>query len=107
MNCSAQCVQYASQRCKVAHWRSLISPELTKISCLILRLTVLIQVLPPIRKLGSLKAGQSSFRVVGSAVTQSRGIEFGEISSMQEAEEEQLEPFYNLLQKMANLELIT
>ena len=33
-------------------------------------------------QVGSL-AGQSSFQVVGSAITRSRGIEFGEISSMQ------------------------
>ena len=51
--------------------------------------------------MGSL-AGQSSFQVVGSAITRSRGIEFGEISSMQEAERA-IRTVLQSAQKMANL----
>ncbi|MCH2329553.1 MAG: cell division protein FtsA, partial [Rhodobacterales bacterium] len=52
-------------------------------------------------EVGSL-AGQSSFQVVGSAITRSRGIEFGEISSMQEAERA-IRTVLQSAQKMANL----
>lgn len=72
----------------------------TKISCLILRFDGFDPSLAS-DQVGSL-AGQSSFRVVGSAVTQSRGIEFGEISSMQEAERA-IRTVLQSAQKMANL----
>jgi cell division protein FtsA len=72
----------------------------TKISCLILRFDGLDPSLAS-DQVGSL-AGQSSFRVVGSAITQSRGIEFGEISSMQEAERA-IRTVLQSAQKMANL----
>ncbi len=72
----------------------------TKIGCLILRFDGLDLSLAS-DQVGSL-AGQSSFRVVGSAITQSRGIEFGEISSMQEAERA-IRTVLQSAQKMANL----
>tara|TARA_B100001057_G_scaffold424451_1_gene447233 strand:+ start:1737 stop:3071 length:1335 start_codon:yes stop_codon:yes gene_type:complete len=72
----------------------------TKIGCLILRFDGLEPTLSS-DQVGSL-AGQSSFRVVGSAITQSRGIEFGEISSMQEAERA-IRTVLQSAQKMANL----
>ena len=72
----------------------------TKIGCLILRFDGLDPSLAS-DQVGSL-AGQSSFQVVGSAITRSRGIEFGEISSMQEAERA-IRTVLQSAQKMANL----
>ena len=72
----------------------------TKIGCLILRFDGLDPSLAS-DQVGSL-AGQSSFQVVGSAITRSRGIEFGEISSMQEAERA-IRTGLQSAQKMANL----
>ena len=72
----------------------------TKIGCLILRFDGLDSSLAS-DQVGSL-AGQSSFQVVGSAITRSRGIEFGEISSMQEAERA-IRTVLQSAQKMANL----
>ena len=72
----------------------------TKIGCLILRFDVTDPSLAS-DQVGSL-AGQSSFQVVGSAITRSRGIEFGEISSMQEAERA-IRTVLQSAQKMANI----
>ena len=72
----------------------------TKIGCLILRFDGLDPSLAS-DQVGSL-AGQSSFQVVGSAITRSRGIEFGDISSMQEAERA-IRTVLQSAQKMANL----
>ena len=72
----------------------------TKIGCLILRFDGLDPSLAS-DQVGPL-AGQSSFQVVGSAITRSRGIEFGEISSMQEAERA-IRTVLQSAQKMANL----
>ena len=72
----------------------------TKIGCLILRFDGLDPSLAS-DQVGSL-AGQSSFQVVGSAITRSRGIEFGEISSMQEPERA-IRTVLQSAQKMANL----
>ena len=72
----------------------------TKIGCLILRFDGLDPSLAS-DQVGFL-AGQSSFQVVGSAITRSRGIEFGEISSMQEAERA-IRTVLQSAQKMANL----
>ena len=72
----------------------------TKIGCLILRFDGLDPSLAS-DQVGSL-AGQSSFQVVGSAITRSRGIEFGEISSMQEAERA-IRTVLQSAKKMANL----
>ena len=72
----------------------------TKIGCLILRFDGLDPSLAS-DQVGSL-AGQSSFQVVGSAITRSRGIEYGEISSMQEAERA-IRTVLQSAQKMANL----
>ena len=72
----------------------------TKIGCLILRFDGLDPSLAS-DQVGSL-AGQSSFQVVGSAITRSRGIEFGEIASMQEAERA-IRTVLQSAQKMANL----
>ncbi len=55
-----------------------------KVGCLILRFDGMEHITDP-DGVTSL-AGQSGFRVIGSATTRSRGIEFGEISSMVEAE---------------------
>ena len=56
----------------------------SKVGCLILRFDGMEHITDP-DGVTSL-AGQSGFRVIGSATTRSRGIEFGEISSMVEAE---------------------
>ena len=56
----------------------------SKVGCLILRFDGMDHITDP-DGVTSL-AGQSGFRVIGSATTRSRGIEFGEISSMVEAE---------------------
>ena len=56
----------------------------SKVGCLILRFDGMEHIIDP-DGVTSL-AGQSGFRVIGSATTRSRGIEFGEISSMVEAE---------------------
>ena len=56
----------------------------SKIGCLILRFDGLDSSIAS-DQVGSL-AGQTSFQVVGSAITRSRGVEFGEIYSKQEAE---------------------
>ena len=72
----------------------------SKIGCLILRFDGLDSGIAS-DQVGSL-AGQTSFQVVGSAITRSRGVEFGEISSMQEAEKA-IRTVLQSAQKMANL----
>jgi len=56
----------------------------SKVACLVLRFdsAMALQETP---EMGAL-AGQSGFRVIGAATTRSRGVMFGEISSMQETE---------------------
>ena len=56
----------------------------TKIGCLILRFDGVDRNIDA-ETVGPM-AGQSGFRVIGSATTRSRGIEFGEVVSMPEAE---------------------
>jgi len=56
----------------------------SKIACLILRFDGSAK-LSEDNSIGSL-AGQSGFRVVGAATTRSRGVQFGEITAMQETE---------------------
>ncbi|MGC9419522.1 MAG: cell division protein FtsA, partial [Rhodovulum sp.] len=56
----------------------------SKISCLVLRFDG-IRPAGGVEQIGSL-AGQSRFRVIGAATTRSRGISFGEIHGMHEAE---------------------
>ncbi|TDK43209.1 cell division protein FtsA [Antarcticimicrobium luteum] len=56
----------------------------SKIACLILRFDGTAR-LSEDNSIGSL-AGQSGFRVVGAATTRSRGVQFGEITAMQETE---------------------
>ena len=68
----------------------------TKIGCLILRFDGLDPSLAS-DQVGSL-AGQSSFQVVGSAITRSRGIEFGEYPRCKK-QRGQFGRFYNLLRK--------
>ena len=72
----------------------------TKIGCLILRFDGTVyrdheDGVGPI-------AGQSGFRVIGSATTRSRGIAFGEIFSMQEAERA-IRTALQSAQKLANM----
>ncbi len=56
----------------------------SKIACLVLRFDG-VGDLSEDGSIGSL-AGQSGFRVIGAATTRSRGVQFGEISAMQETE---------------------
>ena len=56
----------------------------SKIACLILRFDGTGR-LSEDNSIGSL-AGQSGFRVIGAATTRSRGVQFGEITAMQETE---------------------
>lgn len=72
----------------------------SKVGCLILRFDGMDQAIDP-DGVTSL-AGQSGFRVIGSATTRSRGIEFGEISSMPEAERA-IRTALQSAQKLANV----
>ncbi len=54
----------------------------SKIACLVLRFD---PTTPPGDGVGSM-AGKSSFRIIGAATTRSRGVRFGEIDTMHEAE---------------------
>ncbi|WP_109466520.1 cell division protein FtsA [Albibacillus kandeliae] len=56
----------------------------SKIACLVLRFDGTVR-LSDDNSIGAL-AGQSGFRVVGAATTRSRGVQFGEITAMQETE---------------------
>ncbi len=56
----------------------------SKIACLVLRFDGSSR-LSEDNSIGSL-AGQSGFRVIGAATTRSRGVQFGEVTSMQETE---------------------
>ena len=56
----------------------------SKIACLVLRFDGSGR-LSEDNSIGSL-AGQSGFRVIGAATTRSRGVQFGEITAMQETE---------------------
>lgn len=56
----------------------------SKIACLVLRFDGIGR-LSEDNSIGSL-AGQSGFRVIGAATTRSRGVQFGEITAMQETE---------------------
>ncbi len=56
----------------------------SKIACLVLRFDGTSR-LSDDNSIGSL-AGQSGFRVIGAATTRSRGVQFGEVTSMQETE---------------------
>jgi len=72
----------------------------SKVGCLILRFDGMEHITDP-DGVTSL-AGQSGFRVIGSATTRSRGIEFGEISSMVEAERA-IRTALQSAQRLANL----
>ena len=72
----------------------------TKVSCLILKFDGLAY-RDEADGVGPL-AGQSGFRVIGSATTRSRGIGFGEIYSMQEAERA-IRTALQSAQKLANM----
>lgn len=56
----------------------------SKIACLVLRFDGTVE-LSNDNSIGSM-AGQTGFRVIGAATTRSRGVEFGEITAMQETE---------------------
>ncbi len=71
----------------------------TKIACLVLRFDGG-NWQPGIDGVGSL-AGQSGFRVLGAATTQSRGVRFGEIDTMRETERA-IRTALQAAQKMAN-----
>lgn len=72
--------QQAMQRGVVA----ILDVGSSKIACLVLRFDGTSR-LSDDNSIGSL-AGQSGFRVIGAATTRSRGVQFGEITSMQETE---------------------
>ncbi len=72
--------QQAMQRGVVA----ILDVGSSKIACLVLRFDGSSR-LSEDNSIGSL-AGQSGFRVIGAATTRSRGVQFGEITSMQETE---------------------
>jgi len=72
----------------------------SKIACLVLRFDTS-QRKPLLDGVGSL-AGQAGFRVIGAATTRSRGVSFGEIESMQEAERA-IRTALQAAQKMANI----
>ncbi len=72
----------------------------SKIACLVLRFDGTGR-LGEDGEIGSL-AGQSGFRVVGAATTRSRGVQFGEISAMQETERA-IRTALQAAQKMANI----
>jgi len=72
----------------------------TKIACLILRFDGE-EVRREADGVGPM-AGQSGFRIVGAATTRSRGVRFGEISSMQETERA-IRTVVQAAQKMANM----
>lgn len=72
--------QQAMQRGVVA----ILDVGSSKIACLVLRFDGTGQ-LSEDNSIGSL-AGQSGFRVIGAATTRSRGVQFGEVTAMQETE---------------------
>ena len=71
----------------------------SKISCLVLRVD---QTGSGMREAGGSLAGQVGFRVIGAATTRSRGVNFGEIDSMPEAERA-IRTAVQAAQKMANI----
>ena len=99
---------YASQRAmramrKAAMQRGVVAIldiGTSKIACLILRFDGPDH-LHQQDGIGSL-AGQSMFRILGAATTRSRGVEFGEISAMQETERA-IRTAVQAAQKMANV----
>ena len=72
----------------------------SKIACLVLRFDGTSK-LSDDNSIGAL-AGQSGFRVVGAATTRSRGVQFGEITAMQETERA-IRTALQAAQKMAEL----
>jgi cell division protein FtsA len=72
----------------------------SKIACLVLRFDGSARLLDD-GEIGSL-AGQSGFRVIGAATTRSRGVQFGEVSAMQETERA-IRTALQAAQKMANI----
>lgn len=72
----------------------------SKIACLVLRFDVTSR-LSDDNSIGSL-AGQSGFRVIGAATTRSRGVQFGEVTSMQETERA-IRTALQAAQKMADI----
>jgi cell division protein FtsA len=72
----------------------------SKIACLVLRFDGTGR-LSEDGEIGSL-AGQSGFRVIGAATTRSRGVEFGEVTAMQETERA-IRTALQAAQKMANI----
>lgn len=71
----------------------------SKIACLVLRFDGTDRI--EADGVGSL-AGQAGFRVIGAATTRSRGVQFGEISAMQETERA-IRTAVQAAQKMANI----
>ena len=72
----------------------------SKIACLVLRFDGTSR-LSDDNSIGSL-AGQSGFRVIGAATTRSRGVQFGEVTSMQETERA-IRTALQAAQKMADI----
>ncbi|MCR9125256.1 MAG: cell division protein FtsA [Rhodobacteraceae bacterium] len=72
----------------------------SKVACLVLRFDGSAR-LEEDTEIGNL-AGQSGFRVIGAATTRSRGVEFGEVSAMQETERA-IRTALQAAQKMANI----
>ncbi len=73
----------------------------SKIACLVLRFDGSNGPIDEAGGVGSL-AGQSGFRVVGAATTRSRGVQFGEVTAMQETERA-IRTALQAAQKMANI----
>jgi len=73
----------------------------SKIACLVLRFDGTTGPIDEASGIGSL-AGQSGFRVIGAATTRSRGVQFGEVTAMQETERA-IRTALQAAQKMANI----
>jgi cell division protein FtsA len=73
----------------------------SKIACLVLRFDGSSGRIDEASGVGSL-AGQSGFRVIGAATTRSRGVQFGEVTAMQETERA-IRTALQAAQKMANI----
>jgi cell division protein FtsA len=72
----------------------------SKVACLVLRFDG-VEAFHASEGIGSM-AGQTGFRVIGAATTQSRGVRFGEVDSMQETERA-IRTAVQGAQKMANI----